>query len=98
MACVIRLVLIKQIEKQAGVALTFYLVLIAGIFLAAELSLAVNKQFHFLNFGWGKCIATIFISALMLGSGQAIMWLDVIASIYLWLAAIFLALTSVMYY
>ena len=81
-ASVVRLALIMQIEKFAGIALTLYLLLIAAIFVGTELSLRFKQWFYFLNFGWGKSLAYVFVTGLMLGSGAAVQWLDVLCAVY----------------
>lgn len=98
LASVIRCVYILEIEKFSGIALTVYLVIFAAIFICTEASvLHCRKWFYFLNFGWGKGLAHIFVACIMLGSGAAILWLDVLVSIYLIAVAMCQPLTSVLY-
>ena len=63
-------------------ALTLYLLLIAAIFIGTELNLRFKQWFYFLNFGWGKSLAYVFVTGLMLGPGAAVRWLDVLCSVY----------------
>lgn len=97
-ATVIRCVYILKIEKFAGIALTVYLLIFAAIFICTEASvLHCRKWFYFLNFGWGKGLAHMFVACVMLGSGAAILWLDVLVSIYLIAVAIIQPMTSLLY-
>jgi hypothetical protein len=38
--------------------------------------------FYFLNFGWGKGLFDLFIGCLCLGSGMAVVWLDILVGVY----------------
>lgn len=84
-----------QIKTFAGVALTIYLLIFAAIFICTQASvLKCRKWFYFLNFGWGNGLAHLFVACIMLGSGAAILWLDVIVGIYLILCSIWLSVTT----
>ena len=58
---------------------TFYMLMFATVFFLVEFSCCRScVWFYFLNFGWGKAIALLFISTLMLGSGTSVSAADVI--------------------
>ena len=56
-----------------------------------------RKWFYFLNFGWGKSLAHLFIASIMLGSGAAIVWLDTLVAIYLLILVLWMPVVSVYY-
>ena len=88
-AAIIRFAYIMSIETFAGVALTVYVLMFAVIFICTEASVhECRTWFYFLNFGWGKGLAHLFVACIMLGSGAAVLWIDVLTSIYLIFAAI----------
>lgn len=98
-ASIIRFALITQIKTFAGIALTVYLLIFAAIFINTQASvLESRKWFYFLNFGWGNGVAHLFVACIMLGSGAAILWLDVIVGIYLILCSIWLSVTTWVYW
>lgn len=70
----------------------------ALIFILTEASVdQCRTWFYFLNFGWGKGLAHIFVACLMLGSGAAVLWLDVLTGLYLILAALWLPVVSILH-
>lgn len=98
-ASIIRFALVTQIKTFAGIALTVYLLIFAAIFICTQASvLECRKWFYFLNFGWGNGVAHLFVACIMLGSGAAILWLDVIVGIYLILSSIWLSVTTWVYW
>ena len=56
-----------------------------------------RRWFYFLNFGWGKSLAYVFIASIMLGSGAAVRWLDVLVSVWLFIMAVLLPIMSCCY-
>lgn len=88
-----------SIATFSGIALTVYLIIFGVIFICTEASfLECRKWFYFLNFGWGKGLANIFIACIMLGSGAAVLWLDVLVGVYLILLSLWLTIITILYY
>ena len=97
-AAIIRFAYVFEIETFAGIALTVYVLLFAVILICTEASVyECRTWFYFLNFGWGKGLAHIFIACIMLGSGAAVLWVDVLTGVYLILAAIGQTVISVLH-
>ena len=97
-AAIIRFAYIMSIETFAGITLTVYVLIFALILILTEASvLECRSYFYFLNFGWGKGLANIFIACIMLGAGAAVPWLDIITSIYLIVLAVLLPLVTILY-
>ncbi len=83
MAAIVRFIYTKQIVSFSGYVLTFYLLLFAAIYICHEVSVAEFRLwFYFLNFGWGKGLFDLFIGCLCLGSGMAVVWLDILVGVY----------------
>jgi hypothetical protein len=88
-----------SIATFSGIALTVYLIIFGVIFICTEASfLDCRKWFYFLNFGWGKGIANIFIACIMLGSGAAVLWLDVLVGVYMILLSLWLPVITILYF
>jgi hypothetical protein len=95
---IIRFVYIMEIETFSGIALTIYLIIFAVILICVEASAAQFRTwFYFMNFGWGKGLAHIFICSIVLGSGAAVLWLDILLAIYLCVVAIWMPIISLCY-
>lgn len=56
-----------------------------------------RHSFYFLNFGWGKAIADLFIVSVVIGPGAAVKWVDVLVAIWLFSMIIFLPFISFCY-
>lgn len=98
LAAIVRFANIQSIEKFSGVALTLYIILFGVILICTEASYKNFRQwFYFLNFGWGKAVADLFIVSIVLGSGAAVKWCDVLVAIWLFAMAIFLPLITFCY-
>jgi len=88
-----------SIATFSGIALTVYLIIFGVIFICTEASfLDCRKWFYFLNFGWGKGLANIFIACIMLGSGAAVLWLDVLVGVYMILLSLWLPVITILYF
>ena len=74
------------------------MLIFASILILTEASVLESRSyFYFLNFGWGKGLANIFIACIMLGSGAAVPWLDIITSIYLIVLAVLHPLITILH-
>jgi hypothetical protein len=76
--------------------LTFYLLLFAVIFICHEVSASNFRQwFFFLNFAWGKGLASFLIACIVLGSGYVVPWIDILTGIYFIVLSIALPFISI---
>ena len=93
-----RLIAIGKLKSVAGFVLTIYLAVIAAVFVLIELGkFRFRVWFHFLNYGYGKALFSLFLGLLLLGAGAEIVAFDIVAGLYFLLAALIFAAISFAY-
>ena len=93
-----RFIYTLNIKSFSGYCLSFYMLLFAAIYICHEMSVAEFRSwFHFLNFAWGKGLFALFVGCMVLGSGSAVVWLDISVGSYLIIYAALVSIVSIVY-
>ncbi len=94
---VIRFVYFRNIHSWTALCFNLYLILFAVFLICCEFVPKFTFTFYFMNFAWGKASFNFFVASLMLGSGMAVLWTDILFGVYFLVLGIAFTIVSFTY-